>query len=145
MLEKTFEQLEELGYDVTDVRYNCSHLYYGAWDKVIKNKTPRQALEYVEKLLSKCNADGNYSEVRGLQRYPLLIDSLKDFIRKNKKTFQVTMELRVRVTVPVRADNLDEVYDRVRDENYELPSLDDGDIHAVKVINVMDEDWNILS
>ena len=86
MLEKTFEQLEELGYDVTDVRYNCSHLYYGAWDKVIKNKTPQQALKYVENLLSKCSADGNYSEVRGLQRYPLLIDSIKDFIRKNKKT-----------------------------------------------------------
>lgn len=85
-LDKTFEQLEKAGYDVSDVQRNSAHLYYGAWDEVLSKKTPQQALDYVNHKLKKAKENSNYAATRGQERFPLLITSIENFIKANKDT-----------------------------------------------------------
>ena len=58
--------------------------------------------------------------------------------------FNVDIDLDVRATVQVEAENLEEAIKKARSEDFELPNLNDGIIDNIQVRFVMDENYNLL-
>ena len=58
--------------------------------------------------------------------------------------FNVDIDLDVRATVQVEAENLEEAIKKARSEDFELPNLNDGIIDNIQVRFVMDENYNVL-
>ena len=58
--------------------------------------------------------------------------------------FNVDIDLDVRATVQVEAENLEEAIKKARNEDFELPNLNDGIIDNIQVRFVMDENYNVL-
>ena len=58
--------------------------------------------------------------------------------------FNVDIDLDIRATVKVEAENLEEAIKKARNEDFELPNLNDGIIDNIQVRFVMDKDYNLL-
>ena len=58
--------------------------------------------------------------------------------------FNVDVDLDIRATVKVEAENLEEAIKKARNNDFELPNLNDSIIDNIQVRFVMDENYNIL-
>lgn len=58
--------------------------------------------------------------------------------------FNVDIDLDIRATVKIEAENLEEAIKKARNEDFELPNLNDGIIDNIQVRFVMDKDYNLL-
>lgn len=58
--------------------------------------------------------------------------------------FNVDIDLDIRATVKVEAENLEEAIKKARNEDFKLPNLNDGIIDNIQVRFVMDKDYNLL-
>lgn len=76
-----FKDLEDANYDLSNIQQLSNHIFYGAYDEIIKNKTPLEAIKYLE---DKINSAGTtYSDIKAKNRFPLIIEAIKEFLNKN--------------------------------------------------------------
>ena len=76
-----FKDLEDANYDISKIKQLSNHIFYGAYDEIIKNKTPLEAIKYVEDKINSTKT--TYSAVKAKNRFPLIIEAIKEFLNKN--------------------------------------------------------------
>ena len=60
------------------------------------------------------------------------------------KQFYLTQDIELTIECTVLADSLEEAIQKTKEGDYELPSLNDGDIYDTRLIRLTDENWNIV-
>lgn len=60
------------------------------------------------------------------------------------KTFYLTMDVNLQVEVPIEAENLEEAINKAKNEDYELPNLNDGYIAETYMRGMRDENYNVV-
>ena len=60
------------------------------------------------------------------------------------KTFYLTLDVNLQVEVPIQAENLQQAMKKASEENYELPSLNDGQISDTYMRYMRDENYNVV-
>lgn len=60
------------------------------------------------------------------------------------KTFYLTLDVNIQVEVPIQADNLEQALEKAKNEQYELPNLNDGYIGETYMRYIKDENYNLL-
>ena len=76
-----FKDLEDANYDISKIQQLSNHIFYGAYDEIIKNKTPLEAIKYLEDKVNSTKT--TYSDVKAKNRFPLIIEAIKEFLNKN--------------------------------------------------------------
>ena len=60
------------------------------------------------------------------------------------KTFYLTMDVNLQVEVPIQAKNLKEAINKAKNEDYELPNLNDSYIGETYMRYMKDENYNVV-
>ena len=58
--------------------------------------------------------------------------------------YYLRLDVDVQVEVPIEADTLEEAIEKSKNEDYELPNLNDSFIGDTRLAYITDEDWNIV-
>ena len=59
------------------------------------------------------------------------------------KTFYLTLDISMKVEVPIKADSLEGAMEKAEKEDYELPNLNDGYITETCMKYMRDENYNL--
>ena len=59
------------------------------------------------------------------------------------KTFYLTLDISMKVEVPIQADSLESAMEKAEKEDYELPNLNDSYIAETHMRYMRDENYNV--
>jgi len=60
------------------------------------------------------------------------------------KTFYLTMDIDMQVEIPIQADTLEQAIKKAKNDDYELPNLNDGSIAETRMVSMSDENYNVV-
>lgn len=63
---------------------------------------------------------------------------------EEEKTYYLTLDVNMQVDVQIKATSLEQAIEKARNEQYELPNLNDGDNIETTMVRVSDENFNTL-
>ena len=83
--EKTFEELEKEGKDISDISYACCYAYYGFYADKGRKMTPSELVAYFEKEIERSKNDkvAKFYKNWAGSRYPEALEIVKKWIKKN--------------------------------------------------------------
>lgn len=83
--EKTFDELEKEGKDISDISYACCYAYYGFYADKGRKMTPSELVAYFEKEIERSKDDkvAKFYKNWAGSRYPEALEIVKKWIKKN--------------------------------------------------------------
>jgi len=83
--EKTFDELEKEGKDISDISYACCYAYYGFYADKGRKMTPSELVAYFEKEIERSKDDkvAKFYKNWASSRYPEALEIVKKWIKKN--------------------------------------------------------------
>ena len=83
--EKTFDELEKEGKDISDISYACCYAYYGFYTDKGRKMTPSELVAYFEKEIERSKDDkvAKFYKNWAGSRYPEALEIVKKWIKKN--------------------------------------------------------------
>lgn len=83
--EKTFDELEKEGKDISDISYACCYVYYGFYADKGRKMTPSELVKYFEDEIEKSKDDkfAKFYKNWAGSRFPEALEIVKRWIKKN--------------------------------------------------------------